>query len=140
MASFNQITLLGHIGQVEVKTFPRGGKIVEATMATSKRWKDRNNETHDETQWHRLIITGPLVDVAERYIKKGDLLFVSGEMTYRKYNNREGVTITVPEVRVEKFQLTSKPAAAQAPAAPVYSAPVPPADDSLEPQQEDLPF
>ena len=46
MASFNQITLIGNVGNLEVKTFTNGGKIVEASLATTKRWKDRNGDPH----------------------------------------------------------------------------------------------
>lgn len=108
MASYNNIQLLGNIGSVEVKTFQNGGKIVEATLATSKRWKDRNNDPHEETQWHKLVIGGSLADTAEKYVQKGDPLFVTGEMTYRKYTTREGENRSVPEVRVLTLQLLPK--------------------------------
>ena len=108
MASYNNITLLGNIGNVQVKTFQNGGKIVEATLATSKRWKDRNGEPREETQWHNLIIGGNLADAAEKYVQKGDPLFVTGEMTYRKYQDRDGNNRSIPEVRVLSFQLLPK--------------------------------
>ena len=108
MASFNQITLLGNVGNLEVKTFSNGGKIVEASLATGKRWKDRNGNQHEETQWHRLVISGALADTAERYIQKGDHLFVQGEMTYRQWETREGEKRTSPEVRVLSLQLMPK--------------------------------
>ena len=108
MASYNNITLLGNIGNVQVKTFQNGGKIVEATLATSKRWKDRNGEPREETQWHNLIIGGNLADAAEKYVQKGDPLFVTGEMTYRKYQDRDGNNRSIPEVRVHTFQLLPK--------------------------------
>lgn len=108
MASYNNITLLGNIGNVQVKTFQNGGKIVEATLATSKRWKDRNGEPREETQWHNLIIGGNLADAAEKYVQKGDPLFVTGEMTYRKYQDRDGNNRSTPEVRVLSFQLLPK--------------------------------
>ena len=108
MASYNNITLLGNIGNVQVKTFQNGGKIVEATLATSKRWKDRNGESREETQWHNLIIGGNLADAAEKYVQKGDPLFVTGEMTYRKYQDRDGNNRSTPEVRVLSFQLLPK--------------------------------
>lgn len=108
MASYNNITLLGNIGNVQVKTFQNGGKTVEATLATSKRWKDRNGEPREETQWHNLIIGGNLADTAEKYIQKGDPLFVTGEMTYRKYQDRDGNNRSTPEVRVLSFQLLPK--------------------------------
>lgn len=132
MASYNNIILLGNIGSVQVKTFQNGGKIVEATMATSKRWKDRNGEQREETQWHNLIIGGNLADTAEKFVQKGDPLFVTGEMTYRKYQDKEGNNRSVPEVRVLTLQLlpkgmkegaasnsaTWRPAAPAAPAGP----------------------
>lgn len=132
MASFNQITLIGNVGNLEVKTFTNGGKIVEASLATTKRWKDRNGDPHEETQWHRLIIGGPLADTAERYVSKGDPLMVQGEMTYRQWETREGEKRTAPEVRVQTLQLLARKEQAAAPAArPAYAG----ADHS-----DDLPF
>lgn len=139
MASFNQITLLGNVGNLEVKTFSNGGKIVEASLATGKRWKDRNGTQHEETQWHRLIISGALADTAERYIQKGDPLFVQGEMTYRQWESREGEKRTSPEVRVLSLQLIPKQDKGQASqAAAPTPAPMPGfgGDDT----DEDLPF
>ena len=146
MASYNNITLLGNIGNVQVKTFQNGGKVVEATLATSKRWKDRNGEPREETQWHNLIIGGNLADAAEKYVQKGDPLFVTGEMTYRKYQDRDGNNRFIPEVRVLSFQLLPKGMkegtatygsahAPQAPAPAAYSA-------NTDPQtsDDDLPF
>lgn len=122
MASFNQITLIGNVGNLEVKTFTNGGKIVEASLATTKRWKDRNGDPHEETQWHRLIIGGPLADTAERYVSKGDPLMVQGEMTYRQWETREGEKRTAPEVRVQTLQLLTRKEQAAAPAArPAYT-------------------
>ncbi len=114
MASYNSITLLGNIGSVRVKTFSNGGKVVEASLATTKRWKDRNNESHEETQWHNLVIGGNLADVAERFVEKGAPLFVTGEMTYRTYTDREGVDRSTAEVRVQALQLLPKSTTAQA--------------------------
>lgn len=140
MASFNQITLLGNVGNLEVKTFSNGGKIVEASLATGKRWKDRNGDQHEETQWHRLVISGPQADTAERYIHKGDSLFVQGEMTYRQWETRDGEKRTSPEVRVLILQLMPKQDKGQASQAAA------PAPEPAQVQQmadnfrDDLPF
>ena len=151
MASYNNITLLGNIGNVQVKTFQNGGKIVEATLATSKRWKDRNGEPREETQWHNLIIGGNLADAAEKYVQKGDPLFVTGEMTYRKYQDRDGNNRSIPEVRVLSLQFLPKgmkDGAATYGSARAPQAPAPAADRALmdaglvNPQtsDDDLPF
>lgn len=141
MASFNQITLLGNVGNLEVKTFTNGGKIVEASLATGKRWKDRNGDQHEETQWHRLVIPGPLADTAEKYIHKGDSLFVQGEMTYRQWETREGEKRTSPEVRVLTLQLMPKQDKGQAPqAAAPAPAPGPMPGFAGDDDGNDLPF
>lgn len=141
MASFNQITLLGNVGNLEVKTFSNGGKIVEASLATGKRWKDRNGTQHEETQWHRLIISGVLADTAERYIQKGDPLFVQGEMTYRQWENREGEKRTSPEVRVLSLQLMPKQDKGQGQVSQAAApAPAPMPGFGGDDNDEDLPF
>ena len=141
MASFNQITLLGNVGNLEVKTFSNGGKIVEVSLATTKRWKDRNGDQHEETQWHRLVISGPLADTAERYVSKGDLLMVQGEMTYRQWETRDGEKRTSPEVRVQTLQLMPKQDKGQAPqAAAPAPAPGPMPGFAGDEGSEDLPF
>ena len=139
MASFNQITLLGNVGNLEVKTFSNGGKIVEASLATGKRWKDRNGNQHEETQWHRLVISGALADTAERYVHKGDSLLVQGEMTYRQWESREGEKRTSPEVRVRTLQLMPKQDKGQASQA-AAPAPGPMPGFAGDDNGEDLPF
>lgn len=136
MASYNNIILLGNIGNVQVKTFQNGGKVVEAALATSKRWKDRNGELREETQWHNLVIGGNLADTAEKYVQKGDPLFVTGEMTYRKYQDRDGNNRSIPEVRVLSLQLLPKgmkEVAATSGSAPAPQAPAPQAPAGPDP-------
>ena len=145
MASFNQITLLGNVGNLEVKTFTNGGKIMEASLATGKRWKDRNGDQHEETQWHRLVIPGPLADTAEKYVHKGDTLFVQGEMTYRQWETREGEKRTSPEVRVLTLQLMPKQDKGQAPQAEAPAPAPAPAPGPMpgfagDDGRDDLPF
>ena len=114
---------------------------MEASLATGKRWKDRNGDQHEETQWHRLVISGPLADTAEKYVHKGDTLFVQGEMTYRQWETREGEKRTSPEVRVLTLQLMPKQDKGQAPqAAAPAPAPGPMPGFAGDEGSEDLPF
>ena len=128
----NKIILIGRIGRVEVKTFQSGEKVVLASLATSLRYTDRNGERREQTDWHNLVINGKQADVAERYVQKGDLLTVTGRMTYRKYTDAEGVQHISPEVRVDEMELMPK-------AAPTQEAKL--AAGSAAPQgSDDLPF
>ena len=147
MASANLIILVGNIGRVEVKTFQDGGKIVEASLATKERYQDRNGQQHEDTQWHRLVIGGKLADVAERFVGKGDPLYIEGRMKYRKYTSRDGAEKEVAEVQVKTMQLLrprqdGQQAQAQAPAAPQQGMTINPSLAELMDQgaSGDLPF
>lgn len=108
MASFNQIQLLGNVGRIDIKTFTDGDRIAECSLATTERYTDRSGAQKEDTQWHRLVIGGKLADIAERYIHKGDPLFVQGAMRYRNYTDRDGNERSVAEVRVTTLQLLAK--------------------------------
>lgn len=118
MASFNQIQLLGNIGRIDIKTFTGGDRIAECSLATTERYTDRSGAQKEDTQWHRLVIGGKLADIAERYVHKGDPLFVQGAMRYRNYTDRDGNERSVAEVRVTTLQLLAKGDRQQAPAQP----------------------
>lgn len=108
MASFNQIQLLGNVGRVDVKTFSDGGKITTISLATSETYKDRAGEKREETQWHNVVCRGNIADIAERYVHKGDPVFVTGMMKYRRYNDRDGNDRSIAEVQVTNLQLLTK--------------------------------
>ena len=141
MASINKIHLLGRIGRVEAITFADGNTIVKASLATTEKYKDRSGQAQEDTQWHNLVLRGKLAHVSEKYLHKGDLVYVEGSMTYRKYSGKDGVEKTIAEVAVSNVQfLSSKTDNAKespretAKAVPEASAAI---DDD---NQNDLPF
>ena len=129
----NKITLIGRVGRVDVKTFTNGNKIVEASLATSFRYKDRDGNRQELTDWHNLVFNGVQADIVERYVTKGDMLAVQGRMTYREYTDANGVKKTIAEVRVDELDLLPKATPAQE---------AKPAAGSAAPAQagDDLPF
>lgn len=132
---FNQINLLGRIGQIERKT----DRIVEASLATSERFRDRETgETREDTQWHTLKFFNRVGEIAENFVHKGDLLMVTGKMTYRKYTTASGENRTVPEVIVDQFKLMPKQKADEAPQEPKFKPNAKPRP--VEPEETDLPF
>lgn len=141
MAQVNQCNFIGNAGAAPtVKTFPDGGKIASVNIAVTERWKGRDGQPAERTEWVPLLFDGPLADVAEKYIEKGATLYVSAKFSQRKYTNAEGVTKYITEFRVRELQLLgAKPAAAPAPAAPA-AAPAPQSAPAEEPHDPDLPF
>lgn len=101
----NQVNLIGRVGRdPEVKSFNNGGKIVNVTIATSERWKTRDGEAKEETQWHRVTITGEkMAEIVERYVTKGDMLCVTGKLVYREWTDKDGQKRSSPEIVLDAF-------------------------------------
>ena len=120
MPQVNQCNFIGNVGGAPtVKTFPDGGKIASVNIAVTERWKGRDGQPAERTEWVPLLFDGPLAEVAEKYIEKGATLYVSAKFSQRKYTNAEGVKKQLVEFRVRELQLLSgrKEDSAQAAAA-----------------------
>ena len=105
MASYNKVILMGFCGKdPEVKNLENDVKVASLSIATSKRWKDKNGEDKEATQWHNLVFWKGLAGVVEKYVKKGSRIYVEGELTHRSYEN-EGKTFYTTEVVVSNMQM-----------------------------------
>ena len=106
MAYLNKIQLIGNVGKApEVRTFDGGNKVANFTLATTKRYTDRNGQLVDATTWHNIQVNGKIADVAEKYVQKGDPIYVEGELTARTYVDRNNVERVIYEVRASQLQL-----------------------------------
>lgn len=87
----NKAILIGNVGKdPEIKTFEGGNSVASFSLATSESYKDRNGQKQQKTEWHNISIWGKLVDVVERYVKKGDRLYLEGKITTRQWEDKEG--------------------------------------------------
>lgn len=104
MASKNTVSLIGRLGNnPEIKTFENGGKIANFSLATSERWKDKNTgDKKEKTEWHKISANGKVVDVIEKYIKKGDQVGIEGKLTTRSWE-KEGTTFYSTEIIVREL-------------------------------------
>ena len=105
--SINKVTLVGNIGnEPEVKTFQNGNKVVNLSLATSERWKDKESgEMKTNTEWHRVVIFNPiLADIAEKYIKKGSKIYLEGQLQTRKWQDNNGVDKYTTEIVLQNFR------------------------------------
>jgi single-strand DNA-binding protein len=59
-------------------------------LATSEKYKDKNGDRQEKTEWHNIVIYGNLVDIVEKYVNKGDKLYIEGSITTRKWQDKEG--------------------------------------------------
>lgn len=91
--SVNKAILIGNVGaDPDIRSFDGGGKVANFSLATSESWKDRNTgEKRERTEWHRIVVWNEgLVGVVQQYVKKGDKLYIEGEIQTRKWQDQSG--------------------------------------------------
>lgn len=136
--SVNKVTLLGNTGKApDFKEFDNGGCVATITLATTKRGfttKD-GRQIPERTEWHNIVLQNGLAKVANQYVKKGDKLYIEGELRIRSYDDAQGVKRYITEiVATDMEMLTPKTTGAGTQAPP--TAPPAPAPES----SDDLPF
>lgn len=116
--SLNKVMLIGNLGKdPEVKTIGSGGRVAEFSLATTRTWNGPGGDRQEKTEWHRCIAwnaKGPggsgLADIIERYVKKGDRLYVEGSIEYRQWQDKDGQTRYTTEIKVRDLvMLGGKP-------------------------------
>lgn len=109
MPSLNLCQFIGHCGaDPEVRTFDNGNKIATTRIAVSERFTDRNNQQQERTEWVGLVFSGKLADLAEKYIRKGSTIYVSGKWHNREWQDQSGNKRTSTELTVLAVQLLDK--------------------------------
>ena len=104
--SLNKAMLIGNLGQdPEIRTIPSGARVAQFSLATTRRWNDRNGQQQEKTEWHRIVVWDKLVDVVERFVRKGDRVYVEGEIEYRQYQDKDGNTRYTTEIRARDLVL-----------------------------------
>jgi len=105
----NQVQLIGHLGQdAELKKFDSGKIAVNASIATSEFYKNKNGEKIEETQWHNLVAWGKTAEIMGMYFKKGKQVAISGKLCHRTYEDKNGNTRNVSEIQVNEFTFLDK--------------------------------
>lgn len=108
--SVNKQILLGHIGQIEKKSFD-WGSVTKFSLATNEKYKKKNGEDVKETTWHQCEAFGAIADVIAKFFKKGDMIYVEGKTKHEKYN-KDGVEKYATKINVDRFSFvagTKKP-------------------------------
>lgn len=167
--SLNKAILIGNVGgEPEIRTVGTGGRVATFSLATGRQWTDQSGNKQEKTEWHRCVVWnssrgGGLADVVEKYVKKGEKVYVEGEIEYRQWQDKEGQTRYTTEIKVKELMLLggrqggmgggmgddmdAAPRRSAAPSAPrKAAAPAAGGDDfndfpgALEDEDDDLPF
>jgi single-strand DNA-binding protein len=106
--SLNKVTLIGNLGKdPEVRATSNGGRVASFSVATSRVWNDTNGSKQEKTEWHRCVAWNSnyskLADVVEKYVKKGDKVYVEGRIEYGQYQDKDGQTRYTTDIRVTEL-------------------------------------
>ncbi len=97
--SLNKVLLLGNLGRdPEVRYTSSGRAVANFTVATSERWKDRDGNDQERTEWHRVVAWGRLGEVCGEYLSKGRQVFIEGRIQSREWEDQDGNRRTTIEI------------------------------------------
>ena len=142
----NKVVLIGNAGQdPEVRHLDSGVAVANFNLATNENYKDRNGERVTQTEWHRIVLWRGLAEVAEKYVKKGELLYIEGRLRTRSWDDKEGIKRYTTEIYADEMKMLGRrPQSGDEPDSSVSRAgtnadQVEPADIEA-PENDDLPF
>jgi single-strand DNA-binding protein len=104
----NKVTLIGNLGNdPEVRSTTGGNRVATFSLATSRTWNDASGAKQEKTEWHRCVVWNTkgsqLADIVEKYVKKGDKLYVEGRIEYRQWQDKDGQTRYSTEINVREL-------------------------------------
>ncbi|HEX6598682.1 MAG TPA: single-stranded DNA-binding protein [Gemmatimonadaceae bacterium] len=106
--SLNKVTLIGNLGSdPEVRSTTGGNRVATFSLATSRSWNDASGNKQEKTEWHRCVVwntkNSQLADIVEKYVKKGDKLYVEGRIEYRQWQDKDNQTRYSTEINVREL-------------------------------------
>ena len=106
--SLNKVTLIGNLGaDPEIRSTTGGNRVATFSLATSRSWNNQTGDKQEKTEWHRCVVWNTkgsqLADIVEKYVKKGDKLYVEGRIEYRQWTDKDGQTRYSTEINVREL-------------------------------------
>ncbi len=103
----NKVLLIGNLGRdPEVRTTPSGQSVASFTLATSRRWKDRDGNRQEQTEWHNIVVWGKQAETASQYLTKGKQIYVEGRIQTRSWDDKtSGEKKYRTEIVCDNFQM-----------------------------------
>ena len=94
MAGVNKVILVGNLGKdPEIRTLESGVKVARFSVATTESYNDRNTgQRVDQTEWHNIVLWRGLAEIAEKYLRKGNQVYIEGKLQTRSYQDKDGIT------------------------------------------------
>ncbi len=136
----NKVVLIGNAGQdPEVRHLDSGVAVANFNLATNETYKDKNGDRVTQTEWHRIVLWRGLAEVVEKYVKKGELLYIEGRLRTRSWDDKDGNKRYTTEILADAMKMLGK----KSPDSGSDQGETEPQMDGGEPEtqeQDDLPF
>ena len=144
MAGVNKVILVGNLGRdPEMRTLESGVKIARFSLATTESYNDKNTgQRVDHTEWHNIVLWRGLAEIAEKYLRKGNQVYIEGKLQTRSYQDKDGITKYSTEIVGQSMNmLGGRPVSAESSYDTAEQTTPPPADPvDLPEETDDLPF
>lgn len=144
--TLNKVMLIGNVGKdPEPRHLENGIMFVSITVATSERYKDRNGEVKEQTEWHNVVCWRNLAEIVEKYVRKGTQVYIEGKLRSRSWEDQNGQKKYVTEVVADTLRLLGRKSEQPTGGTPAAVPPVKPASpidpmDGIGTPLDDLPF
>jgi single-strand DNA-binding protein len=138
MKGVNKAILIGNLGKdPELRYLPSGQSVAKFPLATGSRWKDKDGQWQDRTDWHNIVAFGRTAEVCNEYLKKGSPLYVEGRIQTRSYDDRDGNKRWITEIVAQNVNLLAKKGETEE---EVPEAVEEPQAEETKSEDDDLPF
>jgi single-strand DNA-binding protein len=108
MAGVNKVILVGNLGKdPEIRRLDTGRAVANFSLATSETYKNKNGEKVTSTEWHNIVLWSPLAEIAEKFLHKGNQVYIEGKITTRSYDDKDGNKKYITEVVGREMTLLS---------------------------------
>lgn len=105
----NKVILVGNLGKdPELRYTPSGTAVCTFSLATTERFKNKQGEQQDRTEWHNIVVWAGLAEICGKYLTKGKQIYLEGRLQYRSYDDRDGNKRYITEVVANEMQMLGR--------------------------------
>lgn len=110
MAGINKVILVGNLGKdPEVRTVQSGAQVAKFSLATSESYTNKEGQKIESTEWHNIVLWRGLATIAEKYLKKGNKVYIEGKIRNRQYEDKDGNKKYITEIEATDMLLIDRP-------------------------------
>lgn len=109
MAGINKVILIGNLGKdPELRYTPNSQAVASFSLATTEKWKDKDGQAQERTEWHNIVAWGKQAEICKEYLKKGSPVYVEGRIQHRSYDDKEGNKRYITEIVARSIQMLGR--------------------------------